>query len=110
MIHDLHIVVADGLDGKVRALYRGTDAAQANSLFEKAGADNEAVRIIDFPQHSRLRYPAQEAQAAKARQSAAETEAERNLNLKKASAAEAQAKAEKAKDEAQKAAAELKAL
>jgi ABC-type Na+ efflux pump permease subunit len=110
MVHDLHIVVADGLDGKVRALYLGTDTAEANKAYDKAGDNNEAVRVIDFPQATRLRYPAQEAEAARTRATAAETEAQRTLNTKRAAAVDAQAKAKQAAADAEKAAAELQAL
>ncbi len=110
MVHNLHMVVADQVDGKIKALYLGTDAAEANKVFEKASAENEAVRLIDFPQATRLRYPANEAEAASRRVTEAEAQAQRNFELKKASAKAARANAEKASEEAEKAAAEVKEL
>jgi predicted component of type VI protein secretion system len=92
MIHDLHLVVADLLNGEVEALYAGTDSLQANRFFDKAGPEVEAVRLFSYPAATRLRYPAKEALDTKARQALFDAQADTAVNAKRAQLAIAQAK------------------
>lgn len=94
MIHDLHIVVADLLNGEVEAIYAGTDSLKANGFFDKAGPEVEAVRLFSYPAATRLRYPAKEAEEAKDRQALMEANSNTALTAKRVELALAQAKAE----------------
>lgn len=67
MVQNLHIVLGDALTGKLELIYLGSDFAEAHQAFANAGEKFEAVRIFDFPQPTRLRYPAQEAEDIKRR-------------------------------------------
>ncbi len=84
MVHQLHLVVADLLSGGVKALHVGCDMAEANEVFEKAGPENEAVRIFDFPAATRLRYPAQEKIDIQVRLEATNRNANTVLSVKRA--------------------------
>lgn len=67
MVHNLHIVVGDALSGRIELIYLGTDFAAAHEAFLAASEEFEAARIFDFPQPTRLRYPAQESEDIKRR-------------------------------------------
>lgn len=99
MVHDLHIVVVDDLKGGVQPLYVGTDDVKATKVFDEA-KDVEAVRLIQYPQATRLRYPAEEVAAAKRR---AEDAKEAALKLSQANVIEAAALEAQAKELAEKA-------
>lgn len=110
MIHQVHIVVADQADGKVVGLFVGDDMAAANEVFEKAGPEHEAVRIFDFPQPTRLRYPAQEVVEIKQRAAHAERNSNAALSAKRAAYLKASDEAKEHAKRLKVLAAELKAL
>jgi len=102
MDHNLRIVIVDGSKGGPKVTYLGTDAAEAETVFEDAAANvkNEAVRLFVYPHAARLREPASEAAQFKLHQANAEKQIDRANELALKSA----------QDKADKAAAELAAL
>jgi hypothetical protein len=103
MLQSRYIIVADLPDGKTKTLYQGSDAVEADKVFQQAyeAGKAEAVLKICHPQAQQVRFPARDAEEAKLRASAesdraqAEAEAKRlkaqeKLEQSKALAAEAE--------------------
>jgi hypothetical protein len=109
-IQDIYIAVAVTAGEKLKVLYAGGDATEANEAYRTAGAEFVEVGVIAHPQIVMPRFPAEEAAAAEARAKAAEVADSAELLKAQQEANKAKAAAEAAAEAAEKAAERLRLL
>jgi hypothetical protein len=93
VINELHITVAETVNGAVKVLYAGKDVLAAEEAFDLADGDHSIVCIAHHIFPTRVRYPAQEQADAVERVTRAvrEAVAAEEKKLRDAEAAEAKA-------------------